>query len=326
MACYSPLKIKKIGVNLETGKDKYSITKYRNGDDLTGFSLVPCGSCIGCRIDYAKQWADRCMLEAKYHEENYFLTLTYDNDHLDTITRHYTDSKTGEYCTMLSLNKRDVQLWHKNLRKKLDADQRPRIRFFTCGEYGSPENTARPHLHEICFGLHLDDLKFYKYNKLNQPLWTSEYLNEIWKKGFVIVGQVTWESCAYVSRYVMKKQKGEGSEIYREHNIEPPFVLMSRKPGIGRQYYEDNSMFDYRYIPFSTSDGSRKIYPGKYYKSLLANDDPAKFEYLRNLNLEIAENKRAAIEEDTELTYFEQLKVDERSLQNRTRILQRKEC
>ena len=170
MACYSPLKIKKIGVNLETGKDKYSITKYRNGDDLTGFSLVPCGSCIGCRIDYAKQWADRCMLEAKYHDENYFLTLTYDNNHLDTITRHYTDSKTGEYCTMLSLNKRDVQLFFKRMRKA-----GLQFRYYCVGEYGEKElkyyDLYPPRLIQIALA---------RRNRLNLRLRINYLLNSVY--------------------------------------------------------------------------------------------------------------------------------------------------
>lgn len=324
MACYSPLKAYPIGKNLETGKTKYALSKLMPGDDRKDFIIIPCGQCIGCRIDYSRQWADRCMLEAKEHDSNYFLTLTYDDDHLDSVKSGYTERDTGEYKEILSLNKRDLQLFHKSLRKALDAENRPKIRFFACGEYG--EKTYRPHYHEICFGLVLDDLKFYKYNDLKLPLYTSEFLNKIWKKGYVIVGEATWESCAYVARYVTKKLKGVGSEIYKEYNITPPFTVMSRKPGIGREYYDSHpEMFDYNYINFSTCDGGRKIYPSRYFKNLLMVDDPDRYEQLKEMNRlsgEISTNSKDKI---SDLDLVDQLKLEESLFNDRIRILNRKE-
>lgn len=327
MACYHPLKIKMIGDNLDTGSKKYAISKLKSGDKLDGYKIVPCGSCIGCRIDYSRQWADRCMLEAKDHKENWFLTLTYDDDHLDSVKTWYSDPASGEAFEAMTLVKKDLQLFHKSLRKSLDEKNYPKIRFFACGEYGSPEYTMRPHFHEICFGLHLDDLEFYKYNKLNQPLYTSEYLNSIWKKGYVIVGEVTWESAAYVSRYVTKKLKGEAAELYEVCNMQPPFTLMSRKPGIARNYYDTHpELFDFKYVPFSTGDGVKKIYPSRYFKKLLKEDDPARFDELNDINTETAMNKTMAMLKNSELDLAQRLEVDEQSFQNRIRILDRKEC
>lgn len=324
MPCYHPLKAIKIGTNLETGKDKYAISRYNSGDDLSNAILLPCGQCIGCRIDYSRQWADRCMLELKDHESSYFLTLTYDEQHLDSIKSGYTDCETGEYHNNLTLNKRDAQLWHKNLRKALDEKGYPKIRFFMCGEYGS--NTFRPHLHEICFGLRLDDLKFYKYNKQGQPLYTSEFLSKIWKKGFVIVGEVTWETCAYVARYVTKKLKGQSGEFYQIHNIVPPFTLMSRKPGIARKYYEEHpDFFDCSYISIATDDGGRKIYPSRYYKSLLEVDDPERFADLKLNNMVAAEFNNDARLSQTDLDYKEYLKVCEDTFSSKIKSLARKE-
>lgn len=327
MACYHPLKIYPVGVDLDTGNKKYAISKVKSGDNLDGFTIIPCGSCIGCRIDYARQWADRCMLEAKDHEDNWFLTLTYDDDHLDTVKTKYSDPASGEEFEAMSLNKRDVQLWHKNLRKSLDEKGYPKIRFFCCGEYGSPEWTMRPHYHEIVFGLKLDDLVFYKYNKQGQKLYTSEYLRKIWKYGYVIVGQVTWESASYVARYVTKKLKGDAAELYTVCNMIPPFTLMSRRPGIARKYYDEHpELFDYTYVPFSTEDGSKKIYPSRYFKKLLKDDDPEKYEELNERNTLSAKYRTDARLSSTELDLAEQLEIDEQSFQNRIRILDRKEC
>lgn len=326
MACYHPLKAYPVGLNNETGKMKYAISKVIPGENLDGYTIIPCGSCIGCRIDYSRQWADRCMLEAQDHDENYFVTLTYDDDHLDSVLRSYDDPASGEEFTSMSLNKRDLQLWHKSLRKRLHEDGRGKIRFFACGEYGSPENTMRPHFHEIVFGLHLDDLKFYKYNKQREPLYTSEYLSNIWKKGYVIVGAVTWQSAAYVARYVTKKLKGDAAELYAACNMIPPFTVMSRKPGIARYYYDTHpELFDFSYISVSTPEGSKKIYPSRYFKKLLRDDDPDLYQDLNDRNSLAASLRTDARLAQTELNFSEQLDVDEQAFQNRIRVLTRKE-
>jgi hypothetical protein len=43
---------------------------------------IPCGQCIGCRLEYSRQWAMRCHHEASLHIFNSFITLTYDPEHL----------------------------------------------------------------------------------------------------------------------------------------------------------------------------------------------------------------------------------------------------
>lgn len=261
MSCYHPLKAFKIGVN-PSGKPKYKITsqdcsyidycdfgsvrsyiccsgnpvRTRNTIQLFTDSIdIPCGQCIGCRLDYARQWADRCLLELGEHKSSYFVTLTYSDEYVPF--GHGVDKDTGEVtCDCMTLQKRDFQLFMKRLRKKF-SDQK--IRFFACGEYG-PE-TQRPHYHAILFGLELNDLVLYKrcmhgdYNYYNSPS-----LQEVWPYGHVVVGKVTWESCCYTARYIMKKQKGDGALFYDLTGIEPPFSLMSRKPGIARNYYEEN--------------------------------------------------------------------------------------
>lgn len=325
MSCYSPLLLTPVGVNLDTGKTKYAIGKLKNDSDREGKKIVPCGSCIGCRIDYARQWADRCMLEAQDHDTNYFLTLTYDDEHIGSCINYYSD-ENGEAFPIASLRKRDLQLFHKSLRKALDEAELPKIRFFACGEYGSPENSMRPHFHDIVFGLKLTDLKFYKYNKNRQPLYTSDFLNSIWKKGFVIVGEVSWQSCAYVARYVTKKLKGDDARYYSDFNIEPPFVVMSRKPGIARNYYDKHpELFDFNYFNLSTEDGGRKIYPPRYFKKLLEVDDYEKFCEVHD-RLEMSANIRNDSRDMiSDLDMIDQLSIEKSSFENRVRVLTRKE-
>lgn len=49
----------------------------RSGGPIDHPILVPCGQCIACRLNKARQWSIRCMHEARYHSDNAFVTLTY---------------------------------------------------------------------------------------------------------------------------------------------------------------------------------------------------------------------------------------------------------
>ena len=100
------------------------------------FVQVPCGLCLECRIQHARQWADRCVLEAKNYKDNYFVTLTYDDDFLPNHN---------------SLEPRDLQLFLKRLRKTFPHTK---IRFLASGEYG--DSSFRPHYHLILLN-HLTD-------------------------------------------------------------------------------------------------------------------------------------------------------------------------
>ena len=232
-------------------------TVYYRGKDYPIDMLIkiPCGKCVGCRLEYSRQWANRCMLELQYHDSAYFCTFTYDDDHVPRT--YYPDPETGEAFPAMTLQKRDFQLLMKRIRKHFPDDQ---IRFFACGEYGS--QTFRPHYHAIIFGLHLSDLIPYKKVREGGELYTyynSPSLQECWPYGFVVVGEVTWESCAYTARYVMKKLKGKEADFYGKHNIQPEFTLMSRRPGIARNYYDTHpTLFDTDYINISTPNFNAK--------------------------------------------------------------------
>lgn len=269
MSCYYPLIGKYLpGINVNTGRQDVIVISGRYSPDLKNAFPIPCGKCIGCRLDYSRQWADRCMLEAQYHKHNIFLTLTYDNEHLPPCR---------DGSPVHSLRKRDLQLFMKRLRKKF-GDQT--IRFYACGEYGSSAKSFRPHYHLILFGLELPDLKL--LNKKNGFLYyTSDTISNLWPYGFHIASDVSWDTCAYVARYVMKKQKGKGKEIYEELNFEPEFTLMSRRPGIGKQYYDDHNdiVVNDTYIP--TKDGSKRIRSNRYFDKLFDIEYPNTLEFIK---------------------------------------------
>lgn len=230
--------------------------------------MMPCRHCVGCRLARSREWANRLMLEMLYHDESWFLTLTYDDEHLPTS--YAVDDVTGEVVAVhATLVKSDLQKFLKRLRFSGQV-----VRYYCAGEYGS--NTYRPHYHLILFGLHLMDIKPLNRNPLGQVYYQSDYISKLWPFGYHILGQVTWQSCSYVARYTMKKAThGIDKSYYRKANIVEEFQTMSLKPAIGRQFYDDHpDIFDFDKFNFSTSDGGRAIIPPEYYRKLKRQSDP----------------------------------------------------
>lgn len=166
------------------------------------------------------------MHEAQLHTENCFLTLTFANEHLPI-----------DY----SVDVRDTQLFLKRLR---DHIKPTRVRFFACGEYGDKDQ--RPHYHLILFNhAFLSDRKLLKTTRNGDKLYTSATLEKLWPFGQSSIGNVTFNSAAYVARYAMKKITGDRAEAHylREHPLhhfivrtKPEFLVMSRRPGIGADW------------------------------------------------------------------------------------------
>lgn len=220
---------------------------------------LPCGQCVGCRLSHSREWAVRCVHEAQMHEENCMLTLTYDEAHLPSD---------------LSLDHGHFQLFMKRFREKVAP---ARLRFYMCGEYG--EASSRPHYHAIVFGYYPKDRCFFKKSEAGFPAYTSDFMDSIWTNGRVYVGDVTFESAAYVARYVMKKVLSDGvkREILNVHTGEivsrsHEYGRMSLKPGIGAKWYDK---FRHDVYPHD-----RVILRGvamgvpKYYDKLLAITEP----------------------------------------------------
>lgn len=177
---------------------------------------VPCGQCLACRLNFSRDWATRIMSEARLHESNVFVTLTYDEEHLP---------ENG------SLVKRHVQNFMKSLRKAIVPRK---VRFFMSGEYG--DTFHRPHYHLIIFGLGIFDnvFKEHMYDKSHNGYCCR---CSVWNKGNVYLGNVTVDSARYVAKYAVKKLKGQKSnEYYESLGIIPEFSLMSRRPGIGADF------------------------------------------------------------------------------------------
>lgn len=328
MACYHPLTAI-INPNSTTINGKKSIKIVPPLFDTSKVPAdlimkIPCGQCVGCRMEYSRQWANRCMLELQYHDSAYFVTLTYDDKHVPRS--YYADKETGEAYTSLTLVKRDFQLFMKRLRKRFENDH---IRFFMSGEYGS--NSFRPHYHAILFGLHLDDLKLYKQSPQGFAYYNSDSLQKCWSDpdtgepyGFAVVAEVTWETCAYTARYVMKKLTGKEAEFYSNFNIQPEFTLMSRKPGIARQYYDEHpDIYKHDFINVKTDKGGKKFRPPRYFDKLYDLDHPEEMEAIRDVRKKMAIEAQKAKLQRTSVSPDHLLEIEERSFDRKIKTLRR---
>lgn len=211
---------------------------------------LPCGQCQGCRLERSRQWAVRIMHEASLYSSNSFVTLTYNDDNLKS-----------------SLDYTDFQKFMKRLRKSF-----PDVRYYMCGEYGS-ENW-RPHFHACLFNCDFPDKTVWKKDRGNY-IYRSEKLEKLWPFGFSSVGHLTFQSAAYVARYVMKKQTGNQAKDYYTRvdqdtgeviALVPEFNRMSLKPGIGARWFEKfkDDVYNHDYVVVN----GRKTRPPRYYDKL----------------------------------------------------------
>lgn len=223
------------------------------------FQPVPCGKCPPCRARRASGWSFRLMQQAKVSDSSHFITLTYATDKVPI-------SKQG----FMSLDKRDVQLFFKRLRKAHNNcqalsnnrqvaagfEQRsttPGIKYYVCGEYG--DTTHRPHYHAIMFNVRI------------------ELIQDAWQNGNVHYGTVNGASIGYTLKYMCKPPSAIGK--YEWDDRLPEFSLMSKglgvnylTPGIKKYHYDD--LENRMYCPLE--DG-KKIAMPRYYKNKLYDDE-----------------------------------------------------
>ena len=221
--------------------------------------MLPCGQCLECRTRYAAQWADRIVLEARYHEQSFFITLTYDEEHVPSVV-----DQNGN--TNLTLVPKDLQDFVKRFRDQQEYHFGNKIRFYGVGEYGHLHH--RPHYHIIVFGAVLDDIKYFRKSKVGTPLHTSQTIRDLWhNQGDVEVELLSWESACYTARYTVKKLGKAESDFYDSLGIVPEFTRMSLKPAIGARYLEDNMERIYKSdeILIPTTESVRHSKPPHYY-------------------------------------------------------------
>lgn len=244
--------------------DTYYDLQKKYGDSLV---LIPCGHCDACIEQRTKSWAVRCCLEAGQYQDNCFVTLTYNQANLPSK----------------GVCKKDVYRFIKNLRNEFGAG----IRYFGCAEYGS---LGRAHYHIILFNFFPNDAKcltqspyggFYYSSKSLERLWRTEKKlkdGKYHQLGFVSVGEVSFNSCAYVARYCQKKIGKELGIV----GVNPEFSFMSRRPGIGQFYFKEH--FDSLIATdtiYGQFGGRFTVSSFRYFDKLIDKVDPEKLNDLK---------------------------------------------
>lgn len=305
MVCYTPLSAwKSLIKQTSEGKCILSFDTSRLVDPNWEAVQLPCGQCIGCRITRSKEWALRCVHEASLWHENAFITLTFNDDHLN---------KDG------SLVKSDFVNFMKRFRKKtkgMDAAAKDGkviypIRFFHCGEYG--DDMKRPHHHACIFNYDFPDKKHWMTRK-GHKVYRSALLEKLWSDdegksiGFSEIGEVNFESAAYVARYITKKINGPhaASHYYRHDEdgvafyLEPEYITMSRRPGLAADWFEKfkDDVYPKDYV---THKGT-KHRPPKYYDRIYDILEPERMAQIKLL-------RKEAQKGDEENQTLERLKV-----------------
>lgn len=288
MTCYSPLHAYE--GKLQANGKRPTVWQERDSDGGQRRDF-PCAQCIGCRLERSRQWACRCMDEASLYANNCFITLTYDDEHLPGNR---------------SLDHRVFQLFMKKLRKRFGA----KIRFYMAGEYG--DKFRRPHYHALLFNHDFADKQLFTIRNENR-LYTSGELQQLWRNGFSSVGDVTFDSAAYVARYVMKKITGDKAE---DHYVDktsgellaPEYSAMSRRPGIGRGWYD---LFKGDVYP-SDQKVVRGIItrPPRFYDNLFQLEDDGAFDLLkarRRAKAVYNDSERLAVKERCKLAQIKTL-------------------
>lgn len=241
MRCTSP---RKVGFQADGKTICWSPKNYSK--EFAEFQL-PCGKCIECRLEYARQWAVRCVHEAQMYDRNCFITLTYSDDHLKSNKLVYAD----------------FQKFMKKLRK---LQQEP-IGMFVTGEYG--DKTKRPHWHAIIFNWSPNDaIPKYK-NIRGDQVWDSKTLTDLWGKGIAEFGSVTFESAGYCARYAAKKLS-HGKD--NEHEYQP-ISKKSSKHAIGKKWLEQFWPDVFNYGRIILRDGSESTIP-RYYQKWFKENHP----------------------------------------------------
>lgn len=267
MACYTPLK----AYRTRDGTGDYGITFNENDPNIIYNQKLPCGKCIGCRLDRSRTWAIRCVHEAQMYKQNCFITLTYNPENLPSGG---------------TLEHRDVQNFMKRLRKMLGHSDRNKVKYYMCGEYG--EKNKRPHYHLCLFNYDFPDREYWKSGKKGDKLYTSKILQKLWQdKGYCIIGDVTFESAAYVARYITKKITGPMAKNHYG-DLKPEYNTCSN--GIGRSWIEKyhGDVYPSDQVVCSGKDKIFITRPARYYDKIYEKLNPEEYDFIKQRREEAA--------------------------------------
>lgn len=322
MPCYHPLEARQhpAGGPLSFPPAGAPATSYLGWKKLQ----LPCGQCSGCRLERSREWAARCMHHAKMHQHNSYITLTYNTEHLPRdlslnyqhwqgfmrrlrkaafrarmdsplllhrgreLTQREMDAERT-VAADINQNRPHSLLWRAV--RAINSATEPNISFYMAGEY---MQKGQPHYHALLFGVDFADRQYLKTTPAGHKLYTSETLTRFWPYGYSSVGNLTFESAAYVARYVMKKRTGDGTPGWNNeknnyniidldtgeiHSKKKEFNNMSRRNAIGKTW-----LIKYATDVYTTGKmvvRGHETYPPRYYDKLYAKIDERALEQFK---------------------------------------------
>ena len=280
------------------------------------------------------------MVEAKRYTHNYFITLTYDDQHVPIMSRiEYEEEykEHGEVVETKSIVKENDGTWGyslypehmktflNTLRKYYERKGHTGIKYYYCGEYGT--ETHRPHYHIILMNCPLDIMQFYDTHVDGnfKAHWKSHELERFWKKGMIDIAELEWSCAAYVARYCTKKLNfDQDKRVYLDKGLIPEFVRPSK--GIGFEYYKThkNDIYKNDEMIMKTVKGNvGSIKPPKAFDRKFKEADPIGFRKIQESRRRAGERARKMIEEITDMTDLQMLKLRASNLQTKMSMLPR---
>ena len=229
---------------------------------------IPCGKCVSCKLDYAREWSTRITHEMQTAGIGCFITLTISDAHMVYPPTVY---------------KRTIQLFIKRLRKRV----KQKFKYFACGEYGT--GRQRPHYHICVMGYDFPDKQFWKKTPAGSEIFRSAILEKVWTYGYAHLGELNFQSAGYAARYTLKKSRKKDEyvhiadynedtgEIKKTYGLNAEFITMSK--GIGLEWwnkYKTDTDKDYLSV-----DYDKKVKVPRYYDKQREKEDPESLEQIK---------------------------------------------
>lgn len=217
--------------------------------------FLPCGKCIGCSKRTSQGWALRGLLEMQEHDAAAFTTLTY-----------------APKYEPPTLQRRDLSAFLKRLRtNRARSGATAPIRFLASGEYG--DRYRRPHYHAILFGVRAEE---------------RADIEAAWRLGIVHTVTATPAAICYTAGYVTKKacvkdikQERIDPHTGEVYTYQPPFLQMSRRPGIGGHARK----WPQTWRDYAVMDGTKMPVPRYLHEAWKAQATPEQIKQLQEEKL-----------------------------------------
>lgn len=333
MSCYHPLirveNLHKIETAIDGHKYYHAHIEHPNDyiqrieelkdSQFYRYQLIPCNNCIGCRLDYSREWANRGYLEAKCWKQNYFVTITYEESNMKVLEECLDENEITYWNDGTwngTLVPEELTQFIKNIRQIMSRDyNQDGIRFMACGEYG--EENERPHYHIIFFNLNLPLNTFYNPKIINNEMYYQNTIIErAWKKGISNISEASWNNIAYTARYITKKVNGKtSSEYYASKGQSKEFLRVSRAPGIGKYYYDKHKkeIYERDEIIIKNKTGIISCKPPKYFDSLYEKENPEHFKKIKKERIKRAKSNAKLEDQAISVTRLNRLAIEERT-------------